>query len=96
MEDNKQDNVIEAGKELHTYGDNRYNYSAPREIMVTITIDEYRHLVECNARHKQEMEELREDYGKRIEKLTNDVDFFKAQSERLAEELKITPECAKD
>ena len=81
------DKTIKVGKETAIYGDDRRNYIAPCEITVTITLHEYRDLVEKNASHEKKISEIREDYEIRIRKLTEDLTFHKAQVERLKEEL---------
>ena len=87
MEDAKNDNTVRVGKELIGYDDDRKNYVAPTEITVTITIREYRELVETNAKNDKTICELKEKYESRIKKLQEDLDFHKAQFERLKEEL---------
>lgn len=46
------------GKEMLGYCDNKHNYAAEDEIMVTITLSEYRELVENNATRKEAVDKV--------------------------------------
>lgn len=96
MEDAKNDNTVRVGKELIGYCDDRKNYVAPTEITVTITLCEYRELVENNAKNDKTICEIKDGYEKRIRKLQEDLDFHKAQLERLKEELNPDPGSKED
>lgn len=50
---------IKYSKETSNYGDNIFNYVAPDEITVTITLAEYRDLVDFKGKHESEMRALR-------------------------------------
>ena len=46
------------GKEMTGYGENKLDYISQDEITVTITLAEYRELVEKNATRHQEIEKI--------------------------------------
>lgn len=46
------------GKEMIGYGENKHDYVSQDEITVTITLAEYRELVEKNATRHQEIEKI--------------------------------------
>ena len=96
MSEQLKDETIRVGKELFGYDDDKRNYVAPTEITVTITIREYRELVENNAKNDKTICEIKEGYEKRIRKLQEDLDFHKAQLERLKEELNPNPDSEED
>ena len=87
MNDVQGDNTVRVGKELYGYDDSKRNYVAPMEITVTITLQEYRDLVEKNAKSDKIASDIKEKYEARISKLQEDLDFHKAQLERLKKEL---------
>lgn len=87
MSENLLDRTVKVGKETINYGDNRKDFIAPCEIMVTITLAEYRELVEKNAKSDKTICDVKESYESKIKKLTDDLTFYKSQVERLKEEL---------
>lgn len=68
--------VLEFKKEI-SYGDDRNNYILPKEITVTITLNEYRELVEKTSIANYKLEELKQEKNKNIEELKKEVEKLK-------------------
>ena len=69
-------------KKVKEYGFNENNFSAPSELMVTITLDEYRKLVSNDATREQAIKKAEADKYERnnqIEHLTKEVAALKAE-----------------
>ena len=67
-------------KEFSDYGDQRNDYANGEELMVEITLAEYRELVEFKAKHENENSKLRlEGYEKdrKIDALQKKIDAYK-------------------
>ena len=67
-------------KEFDKYGSQRDDYANGQELMITITLAEYRDLVEFHAKHEDENRKLRlEGYekDKKIDELQKKIDAFK-------------------
>lgn len=62
----QQVDALVLDKKLESYGKNN-NFVAPRELTVTITLDEYRDLVSSHAKSSAEIDELRSEKWKLAE-----------------------------
>lgn len=74
------DKVLE--KKFDNYSVNTDNYMAPQELTVTITLNEYRDLVENNATRKSAIDKAEENKfsrERRIEELEKEVAELKAE-----------------
>lgn len=87
MAEYAMDESIKLGKSMAGYYENSKDYIAPREITVTITLHEYRELVDACAKHEKTVSDMREDYENKIKNLQDDLTYHKTQIERLKEEL---------
>lgn len=73
-------NAIIPAKEFDRYGSQRDDYANGRELMITVTLAEYRELVEFKAKHENENSKLRlEGYEKdrKIDALQKKIDAYK-------------------
>lgn len=83
---------VEIRKQVEgSYNSNdKNNYQHPAEIMVTITLNEYRELVEIKASHKLKYDELQSEKWKRESELTKEIERLK--NKLLADEPEETEE----
>jgi hypothetical protein len=59
------------------YSDSHNNYVLPKEITVTITLNEYRKLVEENSKADYKLNALREEKNNEINKLKEEIERLK-------------------
>lgn len=59
------------------YSDSNNNYILPKEITVTITLNEYRKLVEENSKADYKLNALREEKNNEINKLKEEIERLK-------------------
>lgn len=85
MEANTVNKYLDAitDKKLGSYSPDMRNYQAPGEIMVTITLEEYRDLVEKTATRKQAIDKAEEDRYQRNEEIkakTAEIESLKTEN----------------
>lgn len=76
MEENKK---ITYGKEIAGYYGDVADYQHPDEIMVTITIREYRILVEQNAKSDFELAKVRNEFYEKEKKLNAEIERLRSK-----------------
>lgn len=82
---------VKITKEIENgYSDSKNNYQHPAEIMVTITLNEYRELVEIKANHKLKYDELQSEKWKMESELKKEIERLK--NKLLADEPEETEE----
>lgn len=75
-------NAIIPTKEFDRYGSQRDDYANGRELMITVTLAEYRELVEFKAKHENENSKLRlEGYDALQKKIDAYKELFNKQED---------------
>lgn len=75
--------VKKYGKEVLSYSDNRLNFKGEEELMVTITLEEYRNLIEAKAKsERDEMQRKLWSEQARIKELESQLKYARESKEQ--------------